>query len=177
MLNALLFKTLVKQHKNRIYSYSYYLLKNRMDADDITQEVLIRIWRNLGKFKLSSAKPWIMKTTHNLCLDYLRRNNIELIRTIEIDEKFEESFSDKDKTIKPDNYTHNNLMNDKIKNAINNLPENLKFPFVLFELEGLKYKEISEVLEIPLNSVRVYILRARKKIQEELKEYSYEEVF
>lgn len=148
-----------------------------MDADDITQEVLIRIWKNLGKFKLSSSKSWIMKTTHNLCLDYLRRNNKELIRTIEIDEKFEESFSDKNNTIKPDNYAHNNLMSKKIKNAIDNLPENLKSPFVLFELEGLKYKEISEVLEMPLNSVRVYILRARKKIQEELKEYSYEEVF
>ena len=57
-----------------------YLLKNRMDADDITQEVLIRIWKNIERFNILAAKTWIMKTTHNLCIDYLRKRNIDLAK-------------------------------------------------------------------------------------------------
>ncbi len=54
------------------------MLKNRMDADDITQEVLIKIWKNINQFNILAAKTWIMKTTHNLCIDYLRRRKSEL---------------------------------------------------------------------------------------------------
>ena len=63
------------------------------------------------------------------------------------------------------------MMNTKIKEHIEELPEQLKSVFVLYEMQGLKYKEISNVLDIPINSVKVYLLRARKKLQEGLKKY------
>ena len=55
------------------------MLRNKLDADDVTQEVFIRIWNNFEKFDANAAKSWIMKTTHNLCLDYLswqRKENV-----------------------------------------------------------------------------------------------------
>ena len=64
---------LIRQYKNLIYGYAFYMMKNRMDADDVTQEVLIKIWKNIDSFNYLSAKSWIMKTTHNLCIDYLRK--------------------------------------------------------------------------------------------------------
>ena len=67
------------------------------------------------------------------------------------------------------------MMASKIKEAIQRLPENLRSVFVLYEIEGMKYKEISRALELPLNSVKVYLLRARKKLQEELREYEEQE--
>jgi RNA polymerase sigma-70 factor, ECF subfamily len=174
MLKELKFKSLINQHKNRVYNYSFYMLGNRFDADDITQEVLIRTWKNMDKFNYNSAKAWMMTTAHNLCIDYLRKNKKSNRRTKEIDEVLEEKLPDRTGNSSPDGIVHEKILDQKLKDIINCLPESVKSPFILYQFEGLKYKEISQVLNIPLNSVRVYILRARKKLQEELKEFIYE---
>lgn len=146
------------------------MVRNRMDADDVTQEVLIKIWRNIEGVKYLSASSWIIKTTHNQCIDLLRKRGIDVKRETVIDEYFEETYEGN--KIENDPYIKYQLknMNEKIKEAIQKLPENLKSVFVLYEIQNLKYSEISSALDIPLNSVKVYLLRARKKLQHELKE-------
>jgi RNA polymerase sigma-70 factor (ECF subfamily) len=152
------------------------MLKNKMDADDVTQEVMIRIWENIDKFNLLAAKTWIMKTTNNLCIDYLRRRTVVFNREHEIDDEFEDTFSINAAGDNPYLTTHMNMMVSKVKEAIERLPENLKSIFVLFEINGMKYREISKTLDLPINTVKVYLLRARKKLQEELKDYEAHEV-
>ncbi len=152
------------------------MLKNKMDADDVTQEVMIRIWQNIDRFNILAAKTWIMKTTNNLCIDYLRRRSIALSREIEIDEEFEETYSNNSKTEDPYLTTHIKMMLSKVKDAIQLLPENLRSVFVLYEVQGFRYHEISKMLDMPMNTVKVYLLRARKKLQEELKNYNPQEV-
>ncbi|MGA9292903.1 MAG: RNA polymerase sigma factor, partial [Ignavibacteriaceae bacterium] len=61
-----------------------------------------------------------------------------------------------------------------LKEAVENLPENLKSIFIMYQMQGMKYKEISMVLDIPINSVKVYLMRARKKLQKDLKEFKNE---
>ena len=177
MLESIGYKALVNRYKNRIFSYSVYMLKNSMDAEDVTQEVLIRLWKNMGKFKLPAAGSWIMRTTHNLCIDYLRRNQITRQRSVYIDENesAQEKIIDSNKENQPEIKTQQNIVIERIKSEVQKLPENLKSVFVLYEIEGFKYKEISSVLDIPINSVKVYLLRARKKLQEELKDYARQE--
>ena len=176
MIKSVKYKFLIQQYKNRIYSYAYYMLKNRMDADDVTQEVFIRIWKNIGNFNYGSAASWIMKTTHNLCIDYLRKRNNSMKREIGIDAQFActgisgRGFSD------PEIEVRKNMLKKRIGAAIELLPAPLKNVFVLYELQGLKYREISEITRIPLNSVKVYLLRARKKLQDELKEFKDEKI-
>ncbi len=170
------YRYLLQQFKNNIYGYALYMMKNQMDADDVTQEVMIRIWKNMDNFKITSAKSWIMKTTHNLCIDYLRKNAIASGRELEINDVFEETFSDNKEDNNPLIKVHLKMMSEKLKKAIQKLPENLKSVLVLYELQGLKYKEISSSLNIPVNSVKVYLFRARKKLQEELKNYEPQEV-
>ncbi len=152
------------------------MLKNRMDADDVTQEVLIKIWKNINGFKLTSAKTWIMRTTHNLCIDYLRKRKINVERIYSIDEEFVENLAGAENESDPHHQTHQNIMVSKIKEKIQLLPENLRSIFVLYELHGLKYREISKALDLPINTVKVYLMRARKKLQEELKYYERQEV-
>lgn len=142
-----------------------------MDADDVTQEVMIRIWKNIDKFNLLAAKTWIMKTTNNLCIDYLRRRNVNTAREYEIDEEFEDKYSLNNKSDNPFYITHFNMISSKIKEAIERLPENLRSIFVLYEIEGLKYGEIGKTLDLPINTVKVYLFRARKKLQEDLRKY------
>lgn len=170
------YRFLIQQYKNKIYTYSLYMLKNKMDADDVTQEVMIRIWQNIDKFNIIAAKTWIIKTTSNLCIDYLRKRSVAFNREDEIDEIFEDTYSTNNNNDNPYLTTHFRMMASKVKEAIQRLPENLRGVFVLYEIEGLKYKEISKVLDLPLNSVKVYLLRARKKLQEELKDYEAQEV-
>ena len=143
-----------------------------MDADDVTQEVMIRIWQNIDNFNMLAAKTWIMKTTNNLCIDYLRKRAVAVTRELEIDTDFEDTFSIKRNNDDPLIITHFKMIGSKVKEAIQRLPETLRSVFVLYEIQGFKYAEISGMLGIPLNSVKVYLLRARKKLQEELKNYA-----
>ncbi len=176
MLKHTRYTFLIQQYKNKIYTFSLYMLRNKMDADDVTQEVMIRIWQNMDKFNMLAAKTWIMKTTNNLCIDYLRRRSTAVNREIEIDEVFEDTYNSHSKRDDPYLTTHIKMMVSKVKEAIQRLPENLRSVFVLYEIQGFKYNEISKMLDMPLNSVKVYLLRARKKLQEELKNYKPQEV-
>ncbi len=176
MLKSLRYKILIKEHKSRIYSYSCFMLKNRLDADDVTQEVLIRIWNNLDNFNQSSAKSWIMKTTHNLCLDYLRRRKVNSQRELIIDEGEEIQIRSPHYLSDPEVSARREMLKERISNAIERLPEMLKEIFIMYEIQGFKYREISENINVPINSVKVYLLRARKKMQEELKEFRNETV-
>jgi len=175
MLTDTKYNFLVQQYKNRVYNYAVYLLKNKMDAEDVTQEVLIRVWKNLGKFNILSAKTWIMHTTHNLCIDYLRKRKTDLQNnplTIDDVSEFIENKEEENPMLKAEN----KITDEKIKRAIKNLPDNLRSVFVLYELQGMKYKEIGKSLEMPINSVKVYLMRARKQLQLNLKELKLQEV-
>lgn len=145
------------------------MLKNRMDADDVTQEVLIKLWKNLGNFNMNAAGSYIMKMTHNLCIDYLRRRNISLKRELEIDNIFEETYTNVNDLNNPELVLLKENLSRRLKEAVENLPLNLKSIFVMYQIQGMKYKEISEALDLPINSVKVYLMRARIKLQKELK--------
>ncbi|MCG6914608.1 sigma-70 family RNA polymerase sigma factor [bacterium BMS3Abin03] len=176
MLESSKFDYLIQRYKNKIFNYAIYMMHNQMDAEDITQEVMIRTWQNIDKFNFYAASAWMMRTTHNLCIDYLRRNKVQFQREISIDDNLSERIEDKKHGIMPEKKLSQNMLNEKIKSAVENLPERLKSPFVLYELQGFKYKEISKILDIPLNSVKVNILRARKQLQKDLKVYANEEL-
>ena len=150
------------------------MVRNRMDAEDVTQEVMIRIWRNINKFNFAAARAWIMRTTHNLCIDYLRRNKNQYQKELSIDDNLSERIEDKRNALMPDEALNQSLLDKNIKQAIENLQERLKSPFVLYQLQGFKYKEISKILDVPLNTVKVNILRARKQLQKDLKLYAKE---
>lgn len=165
------YNILFKQYKNRIFGYSVYMLKDKDDAEDATQEALIRVWENVDKFNLLAAKTWILRTTHNICIDILRKRKRNFNYTTSLTDIIEETVGDESSNSNPHTLTYLRMMNKKIQEHIEDLPETLKSVFVLFEIQGLKYKEISKVLDIPINSVKVYLLRARKKLQEGLKEY------
>jgi len=175
MLQSSKFDYLIEQHKNKIFNYSLYMVRSQMDAEDITQEVMIRIWQNINKFNFLAARAWIMRTTHNLCIDYLRRKKNMYQKEISIDDNLSERIEDKRNAVMPDEVLNQSLLDKNIKHAVENLQERLKSPFVLYELQGFKYKEISKILDMPLSSVKVNILRARKQLQKELKLYAREE--
>jgi RNA polymerase sigma-70 factor (ECF subfamily) len=176
MISTAKFDYLIKQHKKKIFNYAIYMMKNQMDAEDVIQEVLIRTWQNIDKFNFYAAKNWMMRTTHNLCIDYIRRNKKMNYNEIQIEEDYHEEIADTEIEGNPEKLIDKLITDEEIKDAIERLPERFKSPFVLYELQEFKYKEISKILDIPLNTVKVNILRARKQLQEELKKYASERI-
>ena len=176
MISTAKFDYLIKQHKKKIFNYAIYMMKNQMDAEDVIQEVLIRTWQNIDKFNFYAAKNWMMRTTHNLCIDYIRRNKKLNYNEIQIEEDYHEEIADTEIEGNPEKLIDKLITDEEIKDAIERLPERFKSPFVLYELQEFKYKEISKILDIPLNTVKVNILRARKQLQEELKKYASERI-
>jgi len=176
MISTAKFDYLVKQHKEKLFNYALFMMKNQMDAEDITQEVLIRTWQNINNFNFYAAKSWMMRTTHNLCIDYLRKNKKLNYNELQIEEDYQDKIVDPDLEGNPEILADKIITDETIKSAIDNLPEKIRSPFVLYEIQGFKYREISQVLDIPLNTVRVNILRARKQLQKELRTYAEERI-
>ncbi len=139
-----------------------------MDAEDAAQEVFIKIWNHLDDFNILAAQAWVMKTTHNACLDILRRRSRELSRSVSIDDEFAENFMANNHEANPAEAANMNELERKVNAAVLNLPEKLKSVFVLRQVHDMKYKDIASALNITLDDVRVSLLRARKKLQEEL---------
>jgi len=176
MMSSARFDYLVKQYKSKIFNYAIYMTKNHMDAEDITQEVLIRTWENINKFNFYAAKGWMMRTTHNLCIDHLRKNKKINYNEIQLNEGSYDEIVDQELVGNPEKLTEKIITDEEIKKAIERLPERFKSPFVLYELQEFKYKEISKILDVPLNTVKVNILRARQRLQKELKKYAAERI-
>ncbi len=170
-MKSIKFNYLLKKHKQDIYRFSFYMIKNKSDAEDITQEVLIRTWENMDKFDFTKAKQWIIRTTYNMCIDFLRKRKIteDLIYEPEEDEEFE--LPNTDTLNNPLTQMENETLKERLNQAIQNLPEKLRTVFIMYEINDMKYKEISELLNIPINSIKVFLLRARKKLQLELQSY------
>jgi RNA polymerase sigma factor (sigma-70 family) len=171
MISGIKFKYLASQHKDRIFSYALWMVKNRQDAEDITQEILLKIWEHAENVKKESFSAWVIRVTHNLSIDYIRKRKV---RTKYEQPQYEDAPEPPDRdNPKSDilNLAHISLFDKKLTDALNELPELQRRALILYEIQGLKYREISEVLEIPINSVKVNIFRAREGLQKLLEKY------
>lgn len=139
-----------------------------MDAEDTAQEVMIKFWENIDEINMLHIKTWLYKTAYNRCIDLLRKRSIKLKREVLFDEETEDVMYASAENI-PDQLVEVKQKKEILIVAINNLPEDQKNTLIMYELQGLKYREISEVMNLPINTVKVYIMRARKKLHYELK--------
>ena len=133
------------------------MLGNREDAEDITQEVLLKIWGHIESIGKRSRKNWIMKVTKNLCIDQLRHRRLS--HSIN---------SDPSPLRDPETLMERREMQKRIREAIGRLPLTLRSTIILREIQGLKYREISEILGISLDAVKVQIWRGRRLLRQAL---------
>jgi RNA polymerase sigma-70 factor, ECF subfamily len=168
MIRELEFKLLCHRHGDEIYRYARSFLGNSADAEDATQEALFRLWQNIADVPFLHARPWLFRTTRNLCLDQIRRRNARYSPVAVGDDTLEAVPDDSvaDPVQQADSAFHTGRLN----HAIQRLPETLRSVFVLYELHDLRYRDIAETLDLPLNTVKVYLSRARTRLQQLLTE-------
>lgn len=156
------FSELITRHKNLVYSVVLKMVNNQEDANDLAQEVFIKVYKNLDKyfpdFKFST---WIIKITTNHVIDYRRKKKYETVCMEEVEYKLiSENTPEQDCIKKEEQLVLNKLLND--------LPDIYKVPLVLYHQQGLSYQEIAEATNEPLSKVKNRIFRGRKILKEEL---------
>ena len=166
------FKIYVSRYKDLIYSQAYYFNKNAEDARDITQDVLIKLWHNLDHVPRKSAKAWLVRVTKNLCIDH-RRKKREITASAICANAGENEilFDGVDDCLNPEQQAINLDSKNQIITAIQKLPDKIKNVIIMREIQDLKYEDIAAALEMPINSVKVYLHRGRKLLFEQLKPY------
>jgi len=155
------FSELVKRHKEKVRNIIYITLSNGNSVDDIAQEVFITVYRNLKNFRFESQfTTWIYRITINKCKDHLRKKNVRRIFLPLKDEEEEPVF---------ESINEDTDIKQIVHSAIATLPDKLRIPLVLKDLEGFSYQEIADSMECEIGTVKSRIFRARESLKKVLK--------
>jgi RNA polymerase sigma factor (sigma-70 family) len=142
------------------------MLGDKAVAADVTQDVFIKMWEKRMNMDSDRALGWLLKVARNGCIDTIRKRNVRRAVTESEDFSLDSLSSD---AIAPDRVASNELFNVRLKKALDGLGEPQKSIVILREVQDYKYEEISEMLNLPLNTVKVYLHRARKALRVELR--------
>ena len=160
-----------------LYNTAYRMARNAEDAEDLVQETYLKAYRYYDKFEEgTNFKAWIFKILKNSFINLYRKKQRVPPQSEfgEIEESFEsavlEGFGDRIKS--PEDELLANVLDEDVQKSLEKLPEDYRMAVVLADLEGFSYKEIAEILEIPLGTVMSRLYRGRKQMEKSLLEYA-----
>lgn len=157
-------ETVVNTYAKRIYNLSYRYSCRRDEAEDLTQEIFIRVYQNLKSFRADSGsfQSWIMKVGRNLIIDHFRRTR--RFQQAAGTEEMETMNLKDDKVLSPQRAAEQAEASKFLMDGLQVLPPELKEAIILRDLEGMAYTEIAELLGIPEGTVKSRINRARLEL-------------
>ena len=155
---------IVDQHTARVYRLAYRLTGNPHDAEDLTQEVFVRVFRSLDTYTPGTFEGWLHRVTTNLFLDGARRK-----QRIRFDALSDERAARlRSSSPSPDMAYADMHFEDDVERALATLPPDFRAAVVLCDVEGLSYEEIAEILGAKLGTVRSRIHRGRAQLRSAL---------
>jgi RNA polymerase sigma factor (sigma-70 family) len=153
---------IVRQHSARVYRLAYRLTGDKHDAEDLTQETFVRVFRSLSSYTPGTFEGWLHRITTNLFLDQVRRKQRIRMESMGDDDALYPARGD---LAQPERgYEHANLDHD-VQRALDALSPEYRAAVVLCDIEGLSYEEIAVTLGIKLGTVRSRIHRARSQLR------------
>ncbi|PKH37198.1 RNA polymerase sigma factor SigE [Nocardioides alpinus] len=154
----------VEQHSDRVFRLAYRLTGNRPDAEDLTQEVFVRVFRSLDSYTPGTFEGWLHRITTNLFLDGARRK--QRIRFDPLSDERAERLTSP--ALPPELALADRTFDDDIERALATLPPDFRAAVVLCDVEGLSYEEIAEIMDAKLGTVRSRIHRGRSMLRKAL---------
>ncbi|MHB1593775.1 MAG: RNA polymerase sigma factor SigE [Streptosporangiaceae bacterium] len=151
----------VRQHSARVYRLAYRLTGNSHDAEDLTQEVFVRVFRSLSSYTPGTFEGWLHRITTNLFLDITRRR--QRIRFEGLGDEAAAKISGPGPT--PSQAFDERHLDYDVAAALADLPPDYRAAVVLCDIEGLTYEEIADVLDVKLGTVRSRIHRGRAQLR------------
>jgi len=158
---------LVRQHADRVYRLAYRLSGNQHDAEDLTQETFIRVFRSLQNYQPGTFEGWLHRITTNLFLDMVRRRG--RIRMEALPEDYDRVPAEGPT---PEQIYHDSRLGPDLQAALDSLPAEFRAAVVLCDIEGLSYEEIGATLGVKLGTVRSRIHRGRQALRDYLAAHS-----
>src|SRR3954471_367847 len=152
---------IVDLHSDRVYRLALRLTGNRHDAEDLTQEVFVRVFRSLATYTPGTFEGWIHRITTNLFLDQARRK--QRIRFDALSDERADRLTSSSPS--PDTAYADRTFDDDIERALATLPPDFRAAVVLCDVEGLSYEEIADILGAKLGTVRSRIHRGRAMLR------------
>ena len=168
------FSEVVARYKAKIYNYVYRMTGSADDAEDLTQEVFIRMYTSIDSFRgQSSLNTWLFRIAGNLCIDRFRRSK-NRTPAYSLDEPVGDDAQTQevaDETYAPHRLLENVEMAEQIQMALSKLPEKLRATLLLHDIEGLPYEEIAQIAGCPLGTVKSRLFNARMQLRQHLSGY------
>ena len=156
------YEVLVRRHRARIHRIAWRMLGDHDDAEDVTQDVVIALWTALSGFTGGSAfTTWLYRVVVNRCLNHRRRR-----RTVDLQESDHPAVPGPERRVVAGRQLEAGLA------AIAHLPDDLRVPLVLVQLEGLSYREASVITKLSEGAVRNRLHRARVAVMQEMRAWS-----
>ena len=155
---------IVEQHSARVYRLSYRLTGNVHDAEDLTHDVFIRVFRSLSSYQPGTFEGWLHRITTNVFLDKMRRK--QRIRFDLLSDDAAARLPSRE--ISPEQHYTDTHFDDDVQSALDALTPDFRAAVVLCDIEGLSYEEIATTLGIKLGTVRSRIHRGRAQLREAL---------
>lgn len=161
------FAILVARFHRKIYSIAYRMVGNATDAEDLSQEIFLRIYRNIASYDLNQPLgPWLARVACNHILNRLKRHTLRLVSLNE--EKDEQEREIVDTRDNPEVAMISRSREARLQAAIMSLPENYRLAFTLKYVEDLTAEEIAEIMQIPKNTIKTWLVRAREALRSKL---------
>jgi RNA polymerase sigma-70 factor (ECF subfamily) len=165
------FKRLVRKYRNRVYSNAFYFLGNQQDAEDVTQDVFVRLWEHMERIDLEKTATWLMRVTHNLCIDLIRKRQIssKALNTIE---GIESAYAGGGSTVfrNPGVQLELSNLQKSLLDAMDALPSRTRSMLLLHYFEGMKYEAIGGLLGLKAGAVKTAVHRGRRLLRDTLLE-------
>lgn len=153
------FEDIFLPHLDAAYNLARWLTRDPVDADDVVQEAYMRAFKFFSGFRGGDSRAWILKIVRNTCYTWLEKNRPREI-VYELDEDLLEA-----ETENPETRLIENVDRELLRRLLEELPASFREIVVLRDIEGLSYKEIAAVTELPLGTVMSRLARARKRLQ------------
>jgi RNA polymerase sigma-70 factor (ECF subfamily) len=173
------FETEAMAFVDALYNTAVRMTRNAQDAEDLVQETYLKAYKNFDKFETgTNLKAWLFKIMKNTFINNYRRQQSQPPQSdfADIEGAFENQVSD-DVTRQnknPEQELLEGVMDEDVQHALDELPEDYRLVVTLADLEGFSYKEIAEILEIPLGTVMSRLYRGRRQLEDELLRYAKE---
>jgi RNA polymerase sigma-70 factor (ECF subfamily) len=160
------FEALVKEHYRKAYAFAYRMTGNREDAEDLTQDAFLRAYRALDRYDRSRPfERWLFRIIANLFVDNLRSRPRQA--PLSLDSPLEGNDGDSlfseipDEAADPARHLMRNVMDERLQEALNRLPDAFRQTVLLTDVEGMSYDEAAEVLGCAVGTIRSRLHRAR----------------
>ncbi len=162
-------------HRDALYNFAYQLTGDSDEADDLTQETLLRAFRFFDKFeKGTNCKAWLFRIMKNTYINIYRKQkkSPEKVDYEEVENYYENIKASSADSSHLEKDLYDNLLDDEISYALSSLPEEARTVLLLCDIEGFSYEEIAGFLDCPIGTVRSRLHRARKMLYNKLRSYA-----